>query len=283
MTIGSATRAKRALRVLLFLFVPMSVTYLLLVFGPPRTHADSPIVAPAGMSIVRCGLGWNFASCYANGEYGDGPLDAAWRGADGVLSTRWSSLETVNSWWRATFSQPALVTQVTIWGRGGGDTQQGQLQFSDGSTVDDGSLSGDGCAHTVSFAARVTTFVTYHVTGNWRSTTGFQDFEAYSVATNPDGNNCSVFTHDGYQPPTPTPTNTFTPTSTPTPTITPTPVPYGWVGGIAEPPEVAGPYSEASTSRTSPVPVPAEVAAILAASLVVLGSVAWYARRRWRA
>ena len=65
-----------------------------------------------------------------------------------------------------------------------------------------------------------------------------------------------------------------------TPTSTPTPVPYGWVGGIAEPPDVAGPYPQSSGSDGSRVPVPAEVAAALAVAFAALGVGGWCARRR---
>jgi YVTN family beta-propeller protein len=80
---------------------------------------------------------------------------------------------------------------VTIWGRGGGDTLSGQLQFSDGSSVDTGRLESNGCAHTVSFSPRTTSFVRWQVTGMGnRSTTGFREIEAYQTAPYKDGGSC---------------------------------------------------------------------------------------------
>jgi len=55
------------------------------------------------------------------------------------------------------------------------------------------------------------------------------------------------------------------------------------VGGIQGLPDVAGAHLAASASRGSPIPVPAEEAAALAAGVVALGVGGWYARRRWRA
>lgn len=139
-------------------------------------------------NLIRCGPGQVFASCSANGEYGDGPTDAAWRGADGDLNTQWSSLERLNSWWQVTFQVPVPVAQVAIWGRGGGDALSGRLEFSDRSSVDFGTLNGDGCRRVVSFASRTTTFVRFHVTGMGnRGTTGFREIEAYSSKHYPDG------------------------------------------------------------------------------------------------
>src|SRR5207249_4912922 len=121
----------------------------------------------------------------------DGGNDAAWRGADGALDTQWSSLEQLNSTWQATFQQPVTVAQVTIWGRGSGDTLSGGLEFSDGSTVDVGSLESSGCAHTISFSPRTTNFVRWHVTGvGNRNMTGFREIEAYQTAAYKDGGNC---------------------------------------------------------------------------------------------
>jgi len=54
------------------------------------------------------------------------------------------------------------------------------------------------------------------------------------------------------------------------------------VGGISEAPDVADTNPEASASDRSRIPVPAEVAAALAASVVALGVGGWYAKRRWQ-
>jgi YVTN family beta-propeller protein len=56
--------------------------------------------------------------------------------------------------------------------------------------------------------------------------------------------------------------------------------PVAVVGGIAEAPDVAGTIPEASASDRSRVPIPAEVAAALAAGVVALGVGGWYVRRR---
>jgi YVTN family beta-propeller protein len=52
------------------------------------------------------------------------------------------------------------------------------------------------------------------------------------------------------------------------------------VGGIADMPDVPGAHLEASASHTSRIPVPAEVAAALAAGIIALGVGGWYARSR---
>jgi hypothetical protein len=158
--------------------------------GPPT---NTPVVPPADVgSLIACNPGYVFLNCYANGEYGDGPTDAAWRGSDGDLGTRWSSLEQHNSYWQATFVRSLEVAQVSIWGRGGGDNLSGRLEFSDGSTVDVGSLNPSGCRRSVSFAPRSTTFVKFRVTGMGnRSTTGFRELQAYRAAVFPDGDDGS--------------------------------------------------------------------------------------------
>jgi len=198
--------------------------------APPTPTPVAP--PPVARSYIRCGPGYLFSGCSANGEYGDGPTDTAWHGADGDLTTQWSSLEHLNSYWQATFQAAVPVSQVSIWGRGGGDTLSGQLQFSDGSTVDFGTLNGDGCRRSISFPTRTTTFVRFQVTGMGnRNTTGFRDIEAYKDVLYPDGDSCSAggplpaYTPPTATPtatPTPTPTATVTPTESPTPVSTPT-------------------------------------------------------------
>src|SRR5579859_1182027 len=59
----------------------------------PDVRPPAEITRPDIPTLIRCGPGFTFSTCYANGEYGDGPNDTAWRGADGTLDTQWSSLE----------------------------------------------------------------------------------------------------------------------------------------------------------------------------------------------
>jgi hypothetical protein len=81
---------------------------------------------------------------------------------------------------------------VTIWGCGGGETLSGRLQFPDGSSVDTGGLNGHGCAHTVSFSSRTTTFVKFQVIGSGNiHTTWFKEIEAYQTAPYEDGDSCT--------------------------------------------------------------------------------------------
>jgi hypothetical protein len=107
---------------------------------------------------------------------------------DGDLGTQWSSLEHEHSYWQTNFQQPVAVAQVAIWGRGGGDGMLGRLEFSDGSSVEFGSLNGDGCRRAISFQYRTTTSVRFQVTGMGnRNTTGFREIEAYGYSQYPDG------------------------------------------------------------------------------------------------
>lgn len=168
------------------------------IVAPTNTPGPMP---PSG-NLVHCGpnAGYTISSCFANGEYGDGGDDAAWRAADRDLNTQWSSRESLNSWWQVSFAAPVTVAQVAIWGRGNGDTISGRLEFSDGSVVDFGTLNGDGHRRAESFPPRITTFIRFHVTGMGnRSTTGFKELEAYSYQQYPDGDDA------GGSPPPPTP------------------------------------------------------------------------------
>jgi hypothetical protein len=67
-----------------------------------------------------------------------------------------------------------------------------KLLFSDGSSVDAERVESKGCAHTISFSPRMTTFVRFQVTGMAnRSTTGFREIEAYQTAAYHAGGSCS--------------------------------------------------------------------------------------------
>lgn len=175
----------------------------------PRVASDVPSdVIPSG-NLVHCGpnAGNTISGCSANGEYGDGGDDASWRAADWDLNTQWSSRERLNSWWQASFSTQVRVSQVAIWGRGGGDNISGRLEFSDGSSVGFGSLNPDGCRRAQSFSSRVTTFIRFRVTGMGnRDTTGFRELEAYANPRYPDGDDCGGST----LPPSPPPGGTQT-------------------------------------------------------------------------
>ncbi|MCX6024398.1 MAG: hypothetical protein NTZ05_22250, partial [Chloroflexi bacterium] len=163
-------------------------------WSDPLNASVRTLLHPPGSArtLIRCGPGYYVTNCGANGEYGDGPNDTAWRGADGDAATQWSNLEKLGSFWTATFQQPVIVAQVSLWGRGDGDTLAGRLEFSDGSQVDFGKLHPAGCRRSVSFPPRAVTTVKFRVTdmGN-RITTGFRDIEAYSAPVYLDGDDCS--------------------------------------------------------------------------------------------
>lgn len=160
----------------------------------PPSRESMPPSAPEDPGPDLTGNLARIGSSWANGEYGDGGEDAAWRGSDGNLETQWSSREQHNSVYRLSLPSRIMVSQVAIWGRGGGSDIDGKLVFSDGSEVGFGSLNGDGSRRAVCFTPRSTTFVEFRTTGmGGRSTSGFREIEAYATPFYSDGQDCGGF------------------------------------------------------------------------------------------
>lgn len=214
---------------------------------PSPTSTTGPSPTPGPLTVVRCGsvLLGILATCRSNGTNSvDGPGDPP-RGADGDLSSEWNAFSQPSLLWQAdsVLGTPVTVAQVTIWGRPQ-KSVNGKLAFSTGTDVPFGSLDPAGCAKTVSFSSRPTTYIRFVVEGLAQdvNTAGFRDLEAYSTAAYPDGVDCGRVPAP-LPTPTPTWTLTLTPTNTRTSTLTPT--------------------STATATPTSTATVPAAVAALV--------------------
>ena len=106
-----------------------------------------------------------------------------WRVVDGVIGVRdsgeWASSGQTTPWIKLYFSQPVTLSRVVLYDRPNliDKISNSKLTFSDGSSINVGSLSDEGAPRTVTFSNKTVTWLKFSVTSGSGQNVGLSEIE----------------------------------------------------------------------------------------------------------
>ena len=115
------------------------------------------------------------------GQLGTKAVDGVIAGYPGNFTYEWATNGQLTGWIQLTWSSPVQISQVVLYDRPNlsDNIQAGTLQFSDGSTINVGTLSNDGQGYPVTFAPKTAAWVKFTITQAVGNNTGLAEFQVF--------------------------------------------------------------------------------------------------------